>query len=354
MHALGALLGAAPQPGEPAPGEPPDPGHRAVWLSLDPRSGEASVYPGDVCERLEAAFLRGGEREVPLTGLGGLFQNYSVDLGTAEEQPSQRNVNARGSRDVRRLVVPEGAAEVVLHVIQERGWRVADFSAEGLTQERRVPLSAAAGRHDGGAPPLGSTGSDRNLDEAEGGQERKAKAASDAARGLVGLWEWSGLTHVGDAGQVPEEMWGVYSKEQNEYIEAAYASGQSTATVSIGIRSYEITFRGLNGARQIDKSHRKRRVVRRRAVTMQERDDALTSVGQVTNSQMNEEECAICVLPFAETPSVPIVTLPPCGHHFHAACVQQIADQRGHCPLCRADVDWSAAMSRMDMGRKHS
>lgn len=308
-----------------------------------------SFYPEAVQERLEAKHLEGGSREVPLAGLGGVFEHVGVDLGEGEDQPLQFNVQTGGRRDVRRVEVSQHDQEVVVHIVQERGWRIADFSAPGLTEERRASLAGHPGGGDGGdgVPPSPSTKPFTAVDEVQEGADRAAQAAEDEKSGLVALWQWSKVANITDPESVPEELWGIYSEEQNTDIEAAYAAGNSQAAVGVGIRTYEISFRGLAGGRQVDKGMRKRRMVRRRAVTVAQRDAVLSAdAAQVTNENIDlEADCAICVTCFAETPSVPVVTLPGCGHRFHGACIQQIADEGGLCPFCRATVDWDAALS---------
>merc|ERR1711879_1062521 len=68
------------------------------------------------------------------------------------------------------------------------------------------------------------------------------------------------------------------------------------------------------------------------------------SFSTLGNAAMGDEgECAVCFADFAETPTLPVVRLPDCGHCFHGACVQELADKRGLCPICRSTVNWKAA-----------
>ena len=54
----------------------------------------------------------------------------------------------------------------------------------------------------------------------------------------------------------------------------------------------------------------------------------------------------MCLDAFATTPEMPALDL-PCGHAYHAACVQMVADARGPCPLCRAPVaDWEHVVAQ--------
>ncbi|KAG2568323.1 RING-H2 finger protein ATL8-like [Panicum virgatum] len=46
-----------------------------------------------------------------------------------------------------------------------------------------------------------------------------------------------------------------------------------------------------------------------------------------------EEECAICLAEFEEGEAVRV--LPPCGHGFHAACIDKWLRGHSTCPSCR-------------------
>lgn len=309
------------------PGVAPAVGSEVVWLSLDPRSGEAAAYPAPVSQRIEAAYLAGGSREVRLAGLGGIFECLVIDLGTDDDDLAiQVNPMTGGRRDVKRIIFPDGQAELQLHVCREKGWRFADFSVPGLTEARVVRLV-----EDGGPT--------------EADKEARFAAAEACDRdGLRALWEWCKLP-VSDPHSVPEDMWAVYGEEHNQAIEDAFRVGAPSVQISIGIRNYEITFRGVSEGRQEDKAMRKRRLVRRRTVTPTEREFLLsTDTNATVDPDLADEECAICCVAFAETPAMPVVRLPGCGHCFHGACVQHIADKGGTCPFCRAEVDWAEAL----------
>lgn len=276
------------------------------------------------------------------------FENMVVDLGSEGEPPMQLNPHTGGKRDVRRLEVSEAEAEVHVHVVRERNWHVVDFSVPDLTEERVVPLHTARfadGAEAGHDSALGLPGSFRGEPATE--REARLAAASECDReGKVGLWEWSRIAHVSDEGAVPAEMWGVYSESQERQIEEAFRAGEPGVTVSVGIRTYEVTFRGANGGRQEDKTMRKRRLVRRRVMTRERREAELAAGAATTQDpSLANGDCAICCTSFAETEAVPVVRLPGCNHCFHGACVQQLADERGTCPFCRAEVDWATALA---------
>jgi len=318
------------------PGEAAGEGLRPVWFSLDPRSGEVSAYPQPINERLETCWLSGGDRDVRLAGLGGVFENIIVDLGGGDVLPTQRNTRSGGKRDVRRLCVPEEQQETRVHVKQDRGWRMAEEAAD-QTEERVLRLHGGplASREDQVHWPRRS-----GVDEAAERELRLATARACDRAGLVGLWEWCRIP-ASDPDGVPADMWGVYSDEQDSAIELAFRAGSPSVQITIGIRNYVITFFGESYGKQEDKAMRKRRLVRRQMVSQEKRQDALTAVAKVATE---EAECGICCESFADTPAMPVVRL-SCGHAFHGACVQHIADKRGPCPFCRAKVDWRDAMT---------
>jgi len=178
-------------------------------------------------------------------------------------------------------------------------------------------------------------------------EERAASIAQDDKEGLVGLWEWCRDAETHDPSSLGPEKWAAYSADHNREIESAFRTGAEKADIVIGIRSYEVLFEGstMHG-KQVDQKKKKRRFVRRRAVPVQEKDAALqsgeaavaTAVAQ--DPSLAEKECVICAESFADTYAMPVVRLRECGHMFHGACVQDLADRRKTCPFCRAQVNW--------------
>eukprot|EP00929_Paragymnodinium_shiwhaense_P000932 TRINITY_DN101129_c0_g1_i1.p1 TRINITY_DN101129_c0_g1~~TRINITY_DN101129_c0_g1_i1.p1 ORF type:complete len:439 (-),score=66.97 TRINITY_DN101129_c0_g1_i1:287-1603(-) len=365
--------------------EPPGPGWlgaRVVWLSVDPRTGDLSLYPWAAISRLEQARRAGGPSSVPLAGLGGFYETVVIEIDLRGNGDHAQQRTANGKRDVRRFDVEQDATEVTCCVVRERGWRIADAHVPGVTTERRINLNngqtirgpgdSAAGQPADGEPgsPVQSIGSGKSRGKGRGRidsqfkvqelspeeQAARETAVSELLRrceanGVVGLWEWCRLPEIPDRHNVPGEMWGLYAAEQNDDIEAAFSSLRASVEVEIGIRKYEIIFDGDGSAfaKQVDHQLKKRRYVRRRAVTLQEKQTALEQaaaedVGSL-DPELAEMECAICCTPFKETPTVPIVKLPPCGHCFHGACVQHLADKRSPCPFCRGEVYWSQALA---------
>jgi len=307
-----------------------------------------------------------------LAGLGGFLEGAVVDLDTTGNTNNAQQRTQNGKRDVRRVEVQSGETSVVIHVVRERGWRISDGEIPGVTQERRLslatgeiilPQGGATGSREptspGGHPGHPSKGkgkgkrTDRNFEVQELTPEKRqardqavTQAIADSdARGLVGLWEWCRLPEVDeDVHGVPDEMWGVYSEEQNTDIEAAFRQLELSIAVCVGIRSFQILFDRSDGGKQVDTAMKKRRFVRRRLVAPEEKLRMLQAAAEDEAAALSPEladmECAICCTGFAETPSIPVVKLSPCGHCFHGACVQHLADRRKECPFCRAEVDW--------------
>jgi len=348
-----------------------------VWVSLDPRSGGLGCYPAAAAARVEAAH-RSGVRVVPLAGLGlpGPLESAWVDLGDDDQRPQQRTTTG-GRRDVRRFEIQAGITEISVSVVQQRGWRIADFSVEGVTEEQHVPISLAnvvpigggdalllaaggfSSASASGFPPASASSAGPGggpspccfgASSASGEEARAARVAAASEsdeRGLVALWEWCRLAEPADLEALPREEWGVYNEEQNTEIEAAFRAGLPAVDLVVGIRSYKVVFEGPVYSRQEDRGLKKRRFVRRRVVDAVERDMALSAVAAAGNNlaavATTSGECAICCTAFSETLAMPVLKLPACGHLFHGACVQQLADSRGDCPLCRSSVDWKMA-----------
>jgi len=302
-----------------------------AWVSLDPRTGQISPYPEAVAQELENFFgSSGGTGSVSLGRFGPPFEDKTVDLAGGDgEQPVQRAGHG-AQRDVRRIPVPaDGVSEEILHLVREHYWRIAEIALPGVTQERRVRIIPT--KPDSTCSPA----------------DREAALAEDDAAGLLGVWEWSLLLRTAESNTGSAEQWGVYSPEQNDAIEAAYRRGDARVTVTIGIRSYDIDFQGVGRARQTDSHLKKRREVRRRALSADERHSLLQPTSSAAHGcgEFEEEECAMCCCEFAETPAMPVVRLPGCGHVFHGACIQELADKGDVCPMCRAVVDWKVALA---------
>lgn len=314
--------------------EPPS----VIWVSLDPSSSNVAVYPKDVAMRIEEGFQQ-RRREVQLLGLGGFYDGAVVELErTRSGRPEQKT--RRGRRDVRRLEVPRRAKEVVVRVIKESRWKIADDGDEShATEERRTQL---LGHEHIPAKEVPGTRSMR--DDGAALETRAEVVAAGGAAGHVGLWEWCRAVLVPDSldelGQLSGELWGLYLESQNEEIETAFRDGKHSVKIVIGIRTYEIVFDTAEYGRQLDHAMRKRRHVRRRLMPPADRDMRFREASRAAAGGTTGHECAICCSTFEETPTLPTIQLPACSHIFHSACIQHVADKKGRCPLCRTEVDW--------------
>jgi hypothetical protein len=136
---------------------------QAVWLKLDPRSGEVIPYPQAAATRLEAAH-HNNRANVPFSGLGGDLEEDMVHLGFkgSGERPVQKSWHGT-QMDVRRIEVPCGATEVAIHVMLEnRAWRISDCALPGKTEERRIPMAAVQTVRSP-SPPLPPVNHDRRV-----------------------------------------------------------------------------------------------------------------------------------------------------------------------------------------------
>mmetsp|Transcript_55448 Transcript_55448/g.154514 ORF Transcript_55448/g.154514 Transcript_55448/m.154514 type:complete len:332 (-) Transcript_55448:280-1275(-) len=319
---------------------------RAVWLFIDPRSGTVSAYPSPAAERLEEA-RSAGTPTVSLAGCGHGLAGVVVQLTDPPQQ-----LTTRGQRDVRRMEIPAGTADIHILTAWEGAWRIEDVAIEAfadtalMSSERAIIEQTLAVSEDQMVDAAEAVASDDPSTQASSSQEGAPPVLFAGAEDeFVGLWEWCLVAGVGDAEGVPDMYWGVYSEAQNESIEAAFLDGASEVEVTIGVQSYTIFFDRQGGGQQVDASCRKVRRVRRRCLHPREKELALRCASEAATAACKnvEGDCAICFADFADTPAMPVVHLPGCGHRFHGACVQQQADSHGTCPLCRADVDWREA-----------
>lgn len=119
---------------------------RAVWLSVDPKSGELQLYPREAAQLLEVAFCH-GRSNVSLASVEGpiWFRDATVDLHCST--PMHRAPGGR-CRDVRRLELRSGETCIQMHVVDAAlsagpsipKWRASDFSVVGVTQERSIEV----------------------------------------------------------------------------------------------------------------------------------------------------------------------------------------------------------------------
>jgi hypothetical protein len=124
--------------------EPEDSKPHALWLSLDPLTGDIFLFPRAAATRLEAGYVN-HRCTVPLAGLGGGLENDIVHMGAegSGEQPVQKSWHGT-QMDVRRIKTHVSASQVSIHVFFEDTWRIADVAVPGKTEERHVLLHGAA------------------------------------------------------------------------------------------------------------------------------------------------------------------------------------------------------------------
>ena len=147
------------------------------------------------------------------------------------------------------------------------------------------------------------------------------------------VWEWSMELDLRAARQ---EDWICYDDAHQSALEANWSSqGSVCHALSIGIRQYTVRLeQNATFGTQTDIAHNKVRYVRRclrRRDVLNVRKNEMRRLVALQGDGM----CAICHEDFAETPSLPIFTL-PCKHAFHAACAQPVSDRTRRCPMCRA------------------
>lgn len=113
---------------------------QALWLWLDPLTGEVSIYPRAAATRLEGAYVN-NRVNVPLAGLGSNLEDSIVHLGRkgTDEYPVQRSLQG-GQMDVRRLQIPTDASEVCINTKYESGWHIVDVAEPGETEQRTLVL----------------------------------------------------------------------------------------------------------------------------------------------------------------------------------------------------------------------
>jgi len=115
----------------------------ALWVSLDPLSGEPSLFPRAAATRLEASYVN-NRQNVPLAGLGEGLEDSIVYLGKkgGDQHPVLKSFTG-GHLDVRRLIVLAGAREACVTVACEDGmWHIADVALPGsAAEQRRIALN---------------------------------------------------------------------------------------------------------------------------------------------------------------------------------------------------------------------
>lgn len=111
---------------------------RALWLTLEPESGEVILFSRPIALRLEGAHTQ-GRSSVPLAGLGEAYEGFIAYFeGSNILLKSWDGV----CREVRRFDVPALTAEITIHVAgPEPHWSFADsHSDDGNTEQRLISL----------------------------------------------------------------------------------------------------------------------------------------------------------------------------------------------------------------------
>lgn len=309
----------------------------AAWVSVDPRTGNITVYECALARIIESAHQRKDvevELKPWLTGATVVFK------------PNGNHVQQTGPgrvRDVRRVELSGPLTDghkgpsyrVSLQVCQPRhNWKISDGRSGGEEELRAAPVfqDDAVCVEDCGSMDDEAMRASRERPNAAIG---RVIATWEKLRGQRPQWEWCHQTgvHYTDASIIPLEDWGVYTPDQNKMIECAYLAGDSDVQVEVGVRRFKVVFIARGFAKQEDVENRARRLVRRRLVA-----DVDTPVAELTSDTDNS--CSLCLLDFSETVTMPVWSL-PCGHTFHQACAQPLSIRGAPCPLCRCEIDWA-------------
>mmetsp|Transcript_9758 Transcript_9758/g.11294 ORF Transcript_9758/g.11294 Transcript_9758/m.11294 type:complete len:195 (-) Transcript_9758:111-695(-) len=146
-------------------------------------------------------------------------------------------------------------------------------------------------------------------------------APAGTTSNLCGLWQWSHGT-----AQFESDEWGDYLPEINSTIEAAYQAQKENVQVPLGTRTLTIEFQHML---QVDYVNGRVREVRRQEV------EACKMPGCQMDDETEEDVCAICHEPHNTIQATRVL---PCGHRFHAMCIDMSAERYTACPLCRASI----------------
>merc|ERR1712194_301526 len=115
--------------------EPTESKKWVAWISLDPRHGELHLYPKDMAAQIEHAW----QSSLASIDLGHEFFGAVVVL-----RPQLKQNTRNGSRDVRRIEMPEAQGSISISVIHDSGWRAATRADSTGTEERTLTLGLGA------------------------------------------------------------------------------------------------------------------------------------------------------------------------------------------------------------------
>mmetsp|Transcript_87635 Transcript_87635/g.228675 ORF Transcript_87635/g.228675 Transcript_87635/m.228675 type:complete len:412 (+) Transcript_87635:136-1371(+) len=305
-------------------------GQRVVRVSMDPR-GEApqlQVYPRRVARAIETAWQHGKST----LELGSLFFDAVVHF---DEQPIQRT--RRGRRDICRAPVV-GNSITVLAISNQYGWKFTRVGGQEVVIQGGPHFSPQD------VIDLARMPEEGEWADANSASMRERLPMEPVPESTGALWEWCKTTRVRPATSVElsSDGWGVYTKVQNADIEAAFQEGKTNVEITIGVRTFLITFQapvecGMF-AYQEDLNLHRRRLVRRRILLGDDCEQALTPPAPVHTR--DEDSFAICTEQFCGTSALPTLELPGCQHVLHTACLLPLAMNKATCPFCHADEDW--------------
>mmetsp|Transcript_33425 Transcript_33425/g.74975 ORF Transcript_33425/g.74975 Transcript_33425/m.74975 type:complete len:322 (+) Transcript_33425:1-966(+) len=307
-------------------------GRAVLWLSLDPVNGTLVPYPPPINQLIETAYKR-FEREAQQEdiALGSSFHQATIHFSLRDGRHFQTTpridhgprfgVKISGYRQVRRMEIDPAQTCVVLHTATHNGfpngeWRIVEEEASMKTTSWEVK------------------------------QDFLLSMGSELQRDFVSVWQWCKQNveqlHGVHVTHAPDSAWGIYMRDTNAAIEAAFVAGDSSLDILLGVHrvTVELGSRGGVGV-QKDQSGRRQRFVRRLLVSQEERDRMYSESAQALEV---DELCALCLEPFPETLAWPVLHL-QCRHVFHACCCQTLKEKRMPCPLCRREIEWNALVA---------
>ena len=146
------------------------------------------------------------------------------------------------------------------------------------------------------------------------------------------FWQWCSDF---DLRRATEQSWIYYSDEDQEIIEDAFQSNESSVRINVGLTPIVIYFNTDSSVyhkqTRTSENGPRMRWVRRVFLSNLEKSNLVKKL----EAEHKEDTCALCLNDFGDTPLAPTRKL-SCGHVFHGVCIQMNIE-RGHntCPLCR-------------------
>lgn len=150
-----------------------------------------------------------------------------------------------------------------------------------------------------------------------------------------------GNRYMNEYRKVRPEKWIPYSKNNSKIIDNAFLHQASSCNITLGMVELTIHFRAGNlHSREagVQCNKQRKHFIKRMVITDTEHKDACefynnALVDMQSNASGEKENCAICL----ESLQNNKCTLTPCGHLFHALCLQAHVNHTHHnkCPYCR-------------------